>query len=249
MTTVVISQPMYFPWVGFFEQMALADIYVWLDDAQFSKGSFTNRIQVKIGNQRKWMSIPLAGKGSFTPICDLKSSGNDWRRSHKALLEASLARRTRLSDALELYVRAIEISPLCDFLIASAEIPAAAMDVLPAHIVRSSDMPTSGHSSQRVLDIVRKLGGTRYLTGHGAANYLDHEEFEKAGIEVDYMDYRPLPWPQPDGEFTPYVTVLDLIASVGASEARHHLRGASMPWRRFVEQRLDKTGVRGNDGT
>ncbi|MFT7595258.1 MAG: hypothetical protein ACI8R4_002586 [Paracoccaceae bacterium] len=47
MTRVVISQPMYFPWAGFLAQLALADVRIWLDDAQFSNGSFTNRVQVK----------------------------------------------------------------------------------------------------------------------------------------------------------------------------------------------------------
>ena len=47
MTTVVISQPMLFPWVGMFEQVALADVFVHYDDVQFSKGSFTNRVQLK----------------------------------------------------------------------------------------------------------------------------------------------------------------------------------------------------------
>ena len=59
MTTVVISQPMYFPWTGFFGQMKLADIYVWLDDAQFSKGSFTNRVQALLNGKQTWMTIPL----------------------------------------------------------------------------------------------------------------------------------------------------------------------------------------------
>jgi hypothetical protein len=42
MTTVAISQPMYLPWPAFIEMMKLADVFLWLDDAQFSKGSFTN---------------------------------------------------------------------------------------------------------------------------------------------------------------------------------------------------------------
>ncbi|NBX37756.1 MAG: hypothetical protein EBR10_11170, partial [Planctomycetes bacterium] len=44
---IVISQSMYFPWVGFLEQMSLADIFVVYDDVQFSKGSFTSRVQAK----------------------------------------------------------------------------------------------------------------------------------------------------------------------------------------------------------
>ena len=59
MARVVISQPMYFPWFGFMAQMSLADVFIWLDDAQFSKGSFTNRVQVKTDNGLTWMSVPL----------------------------------------------------------------------------------------------------------------------------------------------------------------------------------------------
>ena len=47
MTVVVISQPMLFPWVGMFEQIRLADVYVHYTDVQFSKGSFVNRVQIK----------------------------------------------------------------------------------------------------------------------------------------------------------------------------------------------------------
>ena len=50
---VVISQPMYFPWIGFLSQLSMANTIIWLDDVQFSKGSFINRIQIK--NQNKTM--------------------------------------------------------------------------------------------------------------------------------------------------------------------------------------------------
>ena len=65
MTSVVISQPMLFPWPGLFEQLALADVYIYLDDAQFSKGSHTNRIQVKWRDTMKWMTIPPGRQGLF----------------------------------------------------------------------------------------------------------------------------------------------------------------------------------------
>ena len=57
----VISQPMYFPWVGMFEQVRLCDIFVYYNDVQFSKGSFTNRVQIKAPNNEgfKWLTVPL----------------------------------------------------------------------------------------------------------------------------------------------------------------------------------------------
>ncbi|MBC8123824.1 MAG: WbqC family protein, partial [Gemmatimonadaceae bacterium] len=61
MNTVVISQPMLFPWIGMFEQICLADVYVHYDDVQFSKGSFSNRVQVKSASGSKWITVPLIG--------------------------------------------------------------------------------------------------------------------------------------------------------------------------------------------
>lgn len=233
MTKVVISQPMYFPWVGFMSQMALADVYIWLDDAQFSKGSFTNRVQVKLPAGRKWMTVPLDSNGSFQSIKDLKANGRDWSASHRQMLAQSFRGYPHGKQALDLFdsVLAME-GPLCDQIIVGAEAQARAMGCLPPRVQRSSEMGVGGTASDRVLQLVQAVGGNHYITGHGALDYLDHAALNAAGIAVSYMDYAPLPWSQAHGDFSPYVTGLDLIAAAGASAA-DHLCPASVDWRVF----------------
>jgi hypothetical protein len=234
--SVVISQPMYFAWPGFFEQMALADVYIWLTDTQFSKGSFTNRIQVKLDGDRKWMSIPLKDKGTNTLIDDLMPGSESWRASHRDLLRQSFKAAPAAADALAIFDQAVSEERLVDCLIASAELPGRALGVLPPKILRSSAMDVGGRSWQRVLYLVKAVGGTHYITGHGAAQYLDHEEFERQGVDVEYMDYSLAEWPQPDGHFTPYVTVLNLIAAAGG-DARTYLSPRTVSWRTFLDGR------------
>ena len=237
MTTVVISQPMLFPWPGFFEQLALADVYIYLDDAQFSKGSYTNRIQVKLHDARKWMTIPLEGKGAFQTISALAAAGEQWKQSHKALLSQSLAGAKYTRDALALLAQAYSAGSLCEMLISSIELPARYLGLGQGRRVEwSSRMNVAGRSSQRVLDLVIAAGGTRYLTGHGAAGYLDHEAFEQAGVEVAYMDYSRTPYPQGEGAFTPYVTILDVIGRCGPGGGAY-LSPQITPWRAFLAKR------------
>ncbi|TDU01199.1 WbqC-like protein [Azorhizobium sp. AG788] len=239
MTAVVITQPMLFPWPGFFEQLMLADAYLYLDDAQFSKGSFTNRIQVKYGDDRRWMTIPLAGKGSFQPIAELKATDGDWKSAHRALLAQSLADAPHRDDALGLLDAAYAHDDLCDLLIASIEEPARYLGIGSGRdIGRTTACKVEGTSWQRVLDLVLDQGGTRYLTGHGAARYLDHDAFEAAGVGVEYMAYSLTPWPQGKGAFTPYVSILDLIAHTGR-DAITYLRPATVAWRPFLKQRRE----------
>ncbi|MGD0763530.1 MAG: WbqC family protein [Roseiarcus sp.] len=235
MTTVVISQPMLFPWPGFFEQMMLADVYFWLDDAQFSRGGFTNRTRIVHGGAVKWLSIPLTGKGSFQSIRDLVPA-EDFRARHIAFLNQAFAQAPFRPLAIEIVEEVYAEKALCDLLIASAEIPAARLGLRsPARRARTSASGIAGASWRRVLDLVLSVDGTRYVTGHGAANYLDHEAFEAAGVAVEYMAYSKTPWPRPGPVFTPFASILDLIANVGPA-ASECLRPAIVGWRKFMRE-------------
>jgi hypothetical protein len=239
-TAVVISQPMLFPWPGFFELISLADIYVHLDDTQFSKGSFINRVQLKHPLGPKWMTIPLSGKGSFQLIHDLKPNGSDWKRRHRALLTQVLQGAPHIGEALKLFDYAYETErSIAELLMLSITMPTAAMGLTrPFHWLRASELAVSGVGSDRVLAIVKAVGGARYITGHGAANYLKHEAFETAGIEVAYVNYSLTPYKQLHGPFTPFVSVLDLLANLGPGpRARLQLQPRTVPWREFISNR------------
>lgn len=240
MTSVVISQPMLFPWPGFFEQMMVADVYLFLDDVQFSKGSFTNRIQLRVGDVSKWMTIPLAGKGSFQNISNLRDTGAPWRETHLSLLRQSLRGAPYAADAISIVESCFAEPTLCDVLIASIERPASYLGLgSRQRRGRTSTMDASGGSWQRVLDLVCSVDGTRYVTGHGAAQYLDHEAFAARGVAVDYMVYSKKPWPKSGGTFSPFVSILDLIAHTGPAAASY-LEPATEPWQTFVARAQSK---------
>jgi hypothetical protein len=237
MTSIAISQPMLFPWPGFFELATQADIYVHLDDAQFSKGSFTNRVQIKTSSGIKWMTIPLAGSGSFRRIMDLKSKDDYWRSGHRSLLIQAIRDSDFSDDALSLFDSCYGEAGLCDLLIASIERVLSYMkQSRPSRFVRASELGVEGSSWQRVRAIVKNLGGTHYITAHGAADYVDHSAFEAEGIEVRYASYSFTPYPQPHGVFTPYVSMLDLIAAAGRNSGSY-LRQDSIHWREFLRQK------------
>jgi hypothetical protein len=65
---------------------------------------------------------------------------------------------------------------------------------------------------------------------------LDHEGFERAGVQVQYMDYQTRPYPQSYGAFTPYVSSLDLVAHCGR-QGVERIASGSMGWRDFLQRR------------
>ena len=236
---IVISQPMYFPWVGLFEQIALADIFVFYTDVQFSKGSFTNRVQIKTDLGTNWMTVPLHNLRFGQRINEVAVRPvREWRDRHLLMLHQALGHAPFFEDAAALLRQLPEVEPGTISVISSASILAVCryfgLD-RKVRFVGIEELGIDGSGSQRVLDVVMALGGTRYITGHGARNYLNHGAFEAAGIAVEYMDYQYAPYPQFHGAFNPFVTILDLVAHCGPAGISY-IRSGTRSWRSFVDE-------------
>jgi WbqC-like protein family len=235
---IVISQPMFFPWIGLFEQIKLADIYVHYDDVQFSKGSFTNRVQIKTPQGFKWLTVPLQQFNLGQKIKDIKVSyDKKWRENHFKFLSQNYLKSPYQKDMLAM-VEKVYSQPT-DIL---SEIAIYSLNEVcryfnfkqPEHFLYSSQLNIDGKNYDRVLSIVKYLQGQVYITGHGAKNYLDHDLFEKNGIRVEYMNYQKTPYPQLYEGFNPYVSVLDLIANVG-QEGVKYINSSTIYWRDFIK--------------
>ena len=214
---IVISQPMYFPWVGMFEQIYLSDIFVFYDDVQFSKGSFTNRVQIKTTQGSKWLTVPLKNLKLGLNINEtLIEHKKDWRRSQLDFLKNTYKNHKYYEDVLSIATEVFknDYENIAELSIKSMQEVLKYFNI-KKDIYKSSSLKIGSSSSERVFKIVNYFNAKVYITGHGAKRYLNHELFEKNGIEIRYIDYALLEYPQTFGEFTPYVSILDLIANEG----------------------------------
>lgn len=235
---VVISQSMYFPWVGLLEQIRLADTFVRYDDVQLTRG-FYNRVQVKTANGPKWITVPLLDHPRGVCIDEAKvDNRQDWRGQHRELLRQSYFRAPYRDEMLALVDQVFDgpAETLADISHASLMALADYFGLTEGkRFVDSRLLGIKEKSSQRLLAMTLALGGTVYVTGHGARNYLDHDLFEQSGVRVEYMKYRCLEYPQLNGPFTPFVTGLDLVAHCGR-EGRRVIQSESIYWKDFFNE-------------
>lgn len=238
---VIISQPDLFPWVGTFEKIRRADIFVHLDDVQFSKGSFTNRTKIKTSAGTKWLTVPLRNLRSGQAINEVRiDASQNWRHRHLEFLQQQYQASPFIVEmkALVERVYAEDRTLISELAIRSIEEVCAYYGLTPAEgFVRSSDLDIKGEKTYRILNIVRQLGGDVYVCGPGSQplseRYLDHDALERANIRIEYMQYEKRPYSQQYGSFTPLVSVLDLIANEGIS-GRDLISSNSVYWRKLV---------------
>ena len=213
---VVILQPFYLPYCGVFELVRMADVFVFYDDVKVSRQDWQSRNRIKTSSGTQWLVVPLLGSNEATVREAAVNDDEPWRRKHRTAVEQAYAKATHrdlVLDALGPFWLQ-SWANLADLDIATFTRLCELMDV-DAQFVRSSELGVPGRASQRVLDICRSLGATRYISGPAARTYLDEPSFASAGIELCYHRFDHPRYRQLHGEFVPDLSVVDLLANEG----------------------------------
>lgn len=217
MKKIAIIQSSYIPWKGYFDIINDVDIFVFLEDVQYTKRDWRNRNKLKTPGGIKWLSVPVIGS-TRQIIHETKIDySQDWRERHKKTIHHSYASAEHYDsykdDILAIYNDKYDtISELNIYAVKKiAEILG-----IETKFVSSKDLNTSGTKDDKLIAICQKLGANHYLSGPAAKDYIVEAKFERAGIELEYKDYSGYPeYKQLWGEFTCYVSVIDLIFNCG----------------------------------
>ena len=205
-------QPAYLPWMGYFDKITRADVFVYLDTVQFEKNSFINRNQIKTPQGSLWLTIPVKTKGHTSG--SLRTTQIDdsqpWRTKHLKSIEMNYRKAARFDECFPKIEALLTIpeSNLANFCFHQLRFWLEELGI-GTRVVRSSELLIAGAKSNLVLDLCKEFGAQRYLSGALGRNYLDEEEFGKVGIAIDYQRYEPSGYPQLWGDFVPNLGILD----------------------------------------
>ena len=87
---IAILQPVYLPWLGYFEQMAVADHFVFMDDVQYTRHDWRNRNRIKTAAGSIWLTVPVRKHPRDALIRDVEINySENWPRKHLRSIEIS----------------------------------------------------------------------------------------------------------------------------------------------------------------
>lgn len=227
MTTLVVLQPGYLPWLGYFDQMRRADVFVHLDDVQFDKHGWRNRNRVKGPKGVSWLTVPVLHSGRFgQAILEVQiDRRNNWRHKHLATVRQLYAKAPFLQTMGPQLASLLERDweRLVDLDLALVDWLALTLDISTPR-VRSSQLGIMGERNERLLSLCEHFGATRYLSGSAARSYLNVQEFDRAGVEVVWHDYVHPVYPQQHGSFVSHLSALDFVLNRGPGPIDFPLR-------------------------
>jgi hypothetical protein len=223
---VVILQPSYIPWRGYFDQIRRADLFIFYDDVQYDKHGWRNRNQIKTAQGKQWLTIPVYSKGVTNGIVikDVRIDwSKPWTKNHLKSLVVTYSKTPYFKEYLPLlescYARRDEY--LADFTIATSVLLAHELGMTSTQFMRSSEMTgIEGQKTDRVICILKQVGATHYLCGPSASSYMEPEKFKHAGIPFEYMQYNYPEYPQLYPPYDPFVSILDLMFMTGKDASK-----------------------------
>lgn len=225
MKKVAILQSNYIPWKGYFDMIAAVDEFILYDDMQYTRRDWRNRNKIKTLQGPKWLTVPVKVKGRYyQTIRETELDGSDWQTAHWNTLALHYKKAPHFA-AIAKWLEPIYLGTVYDNLsVLNITLITAVCAYLriETRITNSWDYTLVDGKTERLADLCRQAKGTEYISGPAAKNYVEEQVFRDYGIALTWFDYNGYePYPQLWGEFTHYVTILDLLFNCGDRAGRY----------------------------
>ncbi|MFM2308599.1 MAG: hypothetical protein RLY87_719 [Chloroflexota bacterium] len=227
MKKVAIVQSNYIPWKGYFDMIAAVDEFILYDDMQYTRRDWRNRNQIKTPQGVQWLTVPVLVKGKyFQKIRDTEIDGTEWQDQHWKALIANYKRASHYNTIAELLeplytqrtythlsvLNRTFLQTICTYL------------GIETTITASSDYELIDGKTERLADLCQKAGGTEYISGPAARDYVEEHVFTERNLTLTWFDYNGYTeYPQLWGDFVHGVSIVDVLFNCGP-DARNVLR-------------------------
>lgn len=219
MSKVIITQPNYIPWKGYFSNMRGIEYLVMYDDVQYTKRDWRNRNYLISPSGPVLLSIPVNTKGKFyQKINETIISDQNWYKKHWNFIETNYKKTKFFPKYGEVFYNLYnnletDIISEIDLVFIVKIIELLELNI---KILKSSDLNIIGDKNTRLLNICKTLNCNTYYSGPAAKSYMDEKMFLDEGIEVKYYNYNNFKeYKQNWGGFDHKVSILDMFFNLG----------------------------------
>ncbi|MDX1463687.1 MAG: WbqC family protein [Marinirhabdus sp.] len=241
MKKVGIIQSSYIPWKGYFDIIHDVDLFVYLDDVQFTARDWRNRNRIKTSQGARWLTIPV-GEKIHRLIHEVPINDKHWNRKHWASIQQSYSKTPYFKNYKDFFEYVYmdrqweNLSEFNQFL--TTKISQDFLGI-KTEFKDSREYNSRGEKLERLLDLLIKIDVDYYVSGPSAREYIVEERLTEIGVELHYKDYSGYPeYPQLFPPFEHAVSILDLLFNCGP-DAPYYIWG----WReeRKLELEVEKS--------
>ena len=224
---VSIMQPYFFPYIGYLQLLQSSDIFVVYDDVAFINKGWINRNRILANGAASMFTIPLKNASQNRLINEIEI---DWSRKWETKFLKTLKQNHKKSPHFQVGFELISnlLQPkhqqLSELILESLKLFKNIFE-LNAEIIPSSIVFENNElkAQDRILDIVKKVGGNTYINAIGGKELYLKEDFEKQGVELKFLETQIEAYPQNAPTSISHLSILDLLMNVSIADIKTQL--------------------------
>jgi len=216
---LAVHQPNFLPWIGFFFKILRSDIFVLLDNVQFEKRGYTNRVKIKnISSESQWITVPVLSKGKrFQNVEDvIIDNSQNWKRKIINSIKTNYNKAKYYDEFSEPMFGIINKSyqKLMDLNVDLIKWINGVLDI-KTKIVFESSAGSKGKSTDRLINLCLHFKIDKYLSGFGGGKYQDENRMKENNINLLYYNFVHPNYLQCFKGFITGLSIIDFLFNMG----------------------------------
>lgn len=218
---VFIRQPVYLPGIVFLDALLQTDVYIIYDDVQYERRHWGNRNKIRTYQGETWLTVPVIQKNkrSQTYRETLIDNETEWSKNHWKSLYYNYAKAPYFKNYAAFfenlynknYTKLLDLDiEIINYLKKQLEIETEVL--ISSQLQLPNDFTSK---TDRLVKMIKKVGGSTYITSKGTKNYMDEELMKEQGIKLLWHDFNHPTYKQFHGNFIPFMSVIDLLFNCG----------------------------------
>lgn len=212
---LAIMQPYFLPYIGYFQLIAAADLFIVYDNIKYTKKGWINRNRFLRNGVDAMFSLPLRAGADHLEIDQRELAEAPGSHKWLAQLKGAYCHAPYYAQTLPLLERIAGCTEQNLFGFLHAALLATCEHLAIATPVRVSSSVPADHGlkgQDRVLAICEALGATTYVNAIGGMELYAREDFAARGIDLRFIRARPLAYRQfGDAPFVPWLSIVDVL--------------------------------------
>ena len=215
-----ITQPTFLPWVGYFDLIDQADLFIILDDVKFEKQSWQQRNKFKTNKGFELFTVPVVSSSQRLIKETIIFNPKRIKKKFLNTLNTNYSRAKYFKKYSSLFIdtfdKSVDSQNLCNLNINLIKLCLQILEI-NKKIINSSYLKIQKRKSEKLIEICKHYNQNNYLTTIGAKEYLlkDKKKFIDEKINVYIHNYKCFKYKQLYGHFQEYLSILDLIFNEG----------------------------------
>lgn len=216
-------QPYCLPYLGYFQLISHADVFVVYDDVDFIIKGWINRNRILVNKQEHRFTIPLGNGRRGIPINQVSLAENypQWRKRFLQTIRLSYARAPYFQETISWLEHSLSqpftkitelnlylLQSLCTTLSIKTELRSS------SSIYQNKQL----RGAPRLIDICKQENASEYLNPPGGRSLYTSSDFEKDNIQLKFLQPDLPPYGNPAGPLIPGLSILDALMHVSIDD-------------------------------